>query len=132
MNEKNNITGMVKVNLVGEDVDVQAFAGKMRYLATATFWAVPENAESMLAGKRMRLTRHPDGSATVEMSCLVSLDTATEELETLGDVMLTEMETAMGMPEGEFVSSTSWNAGHIDTDWDDLMTAEEQAIVKTK
>lgn len=116
--------------IAGDNVEIQAFGDKMRYTAYGSFYEVPQNAEELLADKHMRLTRYRDGSALVELQRLVSTSVTDEEMDSMGDAALTEMEKAMGLPEGEFLSTSGWYAGHSDNNLDGFMTEEEQNIVK--
>lgn len=123
-------TARIRRDIAGENVEVEVFDDKMRFSTYGAFYEVPENAESLLAEKQMRLTRYPDGSACVETQKLVPVTITDEEMDDMHDALLTAMEKAMGLPEGGELSSSGWNAGHFSDELDYLMTQEEQAIIR--
>lgn len=123
-------TTRIQRDIAGENVEVAVFGDKMRFSTYGSFYEVPENAEDLLAEKQMRLTRYQDGSACVEVQKLVPFTITDEEMDDMHDALLTEMEKAMGLPEGEELSSSGWHAGHFDSELDYLMTQEEQAIIR--
>lgn len=116
--------------ILGDDVIIQVFKDKMRFLVSGTFCSVPDQAENLLAGYRAQVTRHPDGSATVYRQCMVDYDMADADMEGLSDHMLNQIESALGLSEDECATSSSWNAGHAEDTWDNLLTDDEKNLIK--
>lgn len=116
--------------ILGDDVIVQVFGKKMRFLVSGTYYSVPEQAEELLAGNRMQLTCHPDGSATVYAQCLVACDMSDADMDRLSEEMLNRIESVLGLSEVEHLSSSSWNAGHSEDTWDALMAEDEKSLIK--
>lgn len=115
--------------IMGEDVEIESFHGKMRFMVYGAFVNVPQNAEELLSGRRMRLTRYTDGSAIIEMQQLVHISATDDELEEMQDTLLTKMEEALGLPVGEYLTSSGWNAGHANTEWDNLLSDAERMTI---
>lgn len=116
--------------ILGDDIIVQVFGKKMRFLVSGTFYSVPEQAEELLAGNRMQLTRHPDGSATVYAQCLVAYNMSDADMDRLSEDMLNRIESVLSLSEVEHLSSSSWNAGHAEDTWDALLTDDEKNLIK--
>lgn len=63
------------------------------------------------------------------MQKLVPWDTAEDELEEMMDEALNLIEKTFGIGEGECTSSEWW-LGSDSTEYDDLLTSDEQSCVK--
>lgn len=116
--------------ILGDDVAIQVFKDQIRFLVSGTYFSVPDKAEELLAGYRARVVRHPDGSATVYRQCMVDYNMEDASMECLSDNMLNQIESALGLSEDECATSTSWNAGHAEDTWDDLLTDYEKNLIK--
>lgn len=61
---------------------------------------------------------------------LIPMDMASEEIDMLSDMWLTEQEKEMGLPIGEFCSSSSWWAGSKDDSHDGEITDKYDWLVE--
>lgn len=124
-----------KREIDGETCDWAVYGTQSRFLVNGNYYAeahvISTEAEEKArkSGINVRVEVFGDGSASVFMQKLLPWDTDEDELEDKMDEMLTKFENAVGLTE-EDESSMSWNIGHSNTDYDDLMTSEEQSIVK--
>lgn len=65
-----------------------------------------------------------------ETLMLIPMDMASEEIDMLSDIWLTEQEKEMGLPVGESCSSSSWWAGFRDDSKDDEITHKYDWLVE--
>lgn len=106
-----------------------------RFLVNGSYYAEANITPSEIEGKahrmgiNVRVEKFCDGSASVYMQKLLPWDTDEDELEDETNKMLTAFESAVNLTEEGVLSSAGWHFGHSSTDYDSLMTAEEQSIV---
>lgn len=125
-------------DLCGKPVYVEVLDGKCRLYVNSIFESLGSISETEKAHIRknaheehMRVSFQNDGTLTVEAAHLVLWDTADELLVQICDKTQTRMETMLAQANCSVeATSFGWNFGHSETDWDDLMTEEEQAIAK--
>ena len=117
-----------------EICDCAVYGILSRFLVNVNYYAeanivsseIEEKANRM--GINVRVEKFCDGSASVYMQKLLPWYTDEDELEDKMDKMLTAFESAVNLTE-EDESSMGWRFGHLSTDYDSLMTAEEQSVV---
>lgn len=104
------------------------FLVNVNYYAEANIVSSEIEKKANRVGINVRVEKFCDGSASVYMQKLLPWDTDEDELEDETDKMLTAFESAVNLTE-EDESSMGWCFGHLSTDYDSLMTAEEQSVV---
>ena len=120
----------IKNRVIGGDAGcVAVYGDMMRFQVQGTSTAVPDGAEEIAEGHRMRIERYGDGSADVTVQSLVKWDTSDADLEQMYEDTLNRIEAVRGIADN-CLSSSSWNAGHNAPYWDALMTEAEQKVVR--
>lgn len=119
--------------LGGNKVDVTTYDGKMRFLVGCAFCCPPEPGSDVATGanSRFSIEKFKDGSCMVYCQTLVPDDTDENTLECMMDDALSEIEEAMGFAVGEGLecTSTTWWAGHSDSNYDSLLNEQERAVI---
>ena len=119
--------------LGGKEVDVSSYDGKMRFLVGCAFCCPPVQGSAVAEGtsSRFRMETFEDGSCMVYCQTLVLDDTSEDALEDMMDDALSETEEAMGFAVGEGLecTSTTWWAGHSDSNYDSLLSEQELAVI---
>lgn len=72
----------------------------------------------------------PGVEDNLEALVLIPVDMASEDIELLADMWLTEVEKELGLPVGESCCSNSWWAGHKDDSKDALLTDKYDWLVE--
>ena len=101
----------------------------IRFLVSAYFESLPVSAETLLKPLNGFVIRYSDGSACIDATCLVPLDSSDAELEQTAGRFADTMREFLGRSEVGKLIDCAWVAGHGDTRWDDLLTREEQNII---
>jgi len=112
--------------ICGDICEVISYQGKLRFEAIIAFSSMP-TAE---LPANMSIETYKDGSCNIRMQCLVSEDITDIGCEEVMDRMEVQMRSVIG--NEPMVTSGSWYLGYGNDEWDHLMTAEEQSIVKEK
>lgn len=69
-----------------------------------------------------------DGYDIVE-TMRIPIDMPDEAINILSDFWLTKKEQELGLPIGCSCNTSSWWAGHADTDWDYLLTEKHRGLI---
>lgn len=116
--------------LSGELCDCAVYGNMSRFLVNGNYYFIPDVAETTWrADVNIRAERFSDGSTSFYMQKLVPWDTAEDELEEMMDEALNLIEKTFGIGEGKCTSSEWW-LGDDSTEYDDLLTSDEQSCVK--
>lgn len=117
-----------KRTLAGDPCTVEVYSGLMRFWVNASYGSLPDDAELKAHDKRIDIERCKDGSATATVQSLIAWDTSDADIERLQDEALNRIEAALGIDEG-CLSSSAWNAGHNERQWDHLLSEAERSII---
>jgi len=112
--------------ICGEICKVFSYHGKLRFETIIAFSSTP----TLELPACMSIETYRDGSCNIRMQCLVPEDITDFGCEAVMDRMETQMRAAIG--NESMVTSGSWYLGYGNDEWDYLMTAEEQSVVKEK
>jgi hypothetical protein len=116
--------------LGGELCDCAVYGTMSRFLVNGNYFFIPDVAETTYrADVNIRAERFSDGSTSFYMQKLVPWDMAEDELEEMMDEALNLIEKTFGIGEGKCTSSEWW-LGNDSTEYDDLLTSDEQSCVK--
>lgn len=116
----------IKRNLGGEECICISYGGKMRlYLEGCFDTGHGENPSDQKAPIPF-VEPFPDGSISASYLRLIPDNTTESEIEDMMDRSLTQMEAALGLDSEVHCSSSSWHAGHSESDKDHLLSQEEQ------
>lgn len=122
------MSNIKKRTLAGDPCTVEVYNNLMRFWVNAGYCSLPDNAEQKAHENRMEIERYQDGSTTVSVQSLIAWDTSDADIERLYDETVNRIEKTLGIGDG-CLSSSTWNAGHSERQWDYLLSSEEQAII---
>lgn len=111
--------------IFGEICKVSSYNGKLRFEVIIGFCSTP----AVELPPSMSIETYKDGSCNIRMQCLVPEDIVDSGCEEMMDKMEDQIRSIIG---NELIpTSGSCYLGYQDSEWDHLMTAEEQSIVAT-
>lgn len=121
------------IKIAGEAVNAEVFqdtaGNEWTRLTISGSWYGPQNTNKCTTA--MAIDTAVDGSFTVTVQKLILLENASDidTLEAQMDDTLNKIEDELGLAQ-DTLSSSSWWVGTSDTDYDYLMTKEEQLQVE--
>ena len=116
----------------GSEQQLAVYDGKCRFWMEGIYDSLPETAEKRAedCSLPVKIDRRADGTVSVGTQSLVPWDTDYSRLEMMADVYLNYLAQVFILPDDGFVK-TRLSFGSDSAEHDELMTAEEQELIKT-
>lgn len=98
--------------LFGEEINAAVLSGgNMRMQVSGTFYKVPNGAEAPLQNENTIIERCEDGSLVITTEHLIPFTTNDDQIVEMADKILVDMEKAMGLETGTYLTSSGWWVG---------------------
>lgn len=114
----------------GDECELAVYGGTYtRFFVEGNYYAVPVYIESVIKekGLRVAVNFYNDGSTSMYSQQMVPWNTEYENLKSLFEEQLNQIEKELGLKTR--LPSSGWNIGHDSTEFDNLMTEEEQKLI---
>lgn len=114
----------------GDECELAVYGEKYtRFFVEGNYYSVPTGIEKDVKEKELRIAVNfnDDGSTSLCSQKMIPWDTEYENLKSLFEEQLNQIEKELGLKTR--LPSSGWNIGHDSTEFDNLMTEEEQKMI---